>query len=121
MAIRTADTIRSAFGELLDGEGFAIKGKWPRWSLERSIGGHTDKVELLCEPLPGQDRDLRRMNVNFAVRHPRTGRDVWMNRPGEEWFEYGDEARLREELNSCLSRIFVEVLPWMERMRSELG
>lgn len=128
MAIRTADTIRIVFAEWLTGEGFALKGKWPRWSLERSLGEnadreapYTDKVELLSESVCGQDRNLRRMNVNFAVRHPRTGRDVWMNRPGEEWFEYGDEARLRQELNSCLSRIFGEVLPWMERMRSELG
>lgn len=122
MTIRTADTIRIVFAEWLAGEGFALKGKWPRWSLERKIGDeepYTDKVELLSESVPGHS-GMRRMNVNFAVRHPRTGQDVWMNRPGEEWFEYDDEACLRLELNSYRSRIFGEGLPWMARMRSEL-
>jgi len=120
MAIRTTDTIRDALGGLLEEEGFSLEGKWPRWTLERTNRGLTDKVQLLSESAPGHDRNLRHMNVNFAVCHARTGREFWMNRPYEEWFEYRDEERLGRELKSQFSRIAEEVLPWMEHMRSKL-
>jgi len=113
MAIQTAKIIRETF-EL---QGFELSGTWPRWFLRREIDGFMEKVELLTEATQKDGSDVRRMNVNFALRRPHSEVDLWMNRPYEEWFDYDCEETLRAELHSCMSRIQSEVFPWMKRMR----
>ncbi|OWA34670.1 hypothetical protein B9G55_15750 [Saccharibacillus sp. O16] len=118
MAIQTTNIIREILGAALEQQQFSLTGKWPRWSLLRTHHGQTDKIELVSESIQGA-AGQRRMNINFAIEHPRSGQDTWMNRPFEEWFEYLDEEQLRKELKSQLPRIVEQVLPWMEQMRSE--
>lgn len=113
MAIQAANVIRKT----LDPHGFEWTGKWPRWCLRREVDGFTEKVELFTEANRKDGRGTRRMNVNFALRRPGSEADLWMNRPYEEWFDYDCEETLRTELQSCMSRIETEVLPWMKRMR----
>ncbi|MEJ8306875.1 hypothetical protein [Saccharibacillus sacchari] len=113
MATQAAKIIR----ETLVLQGFEHKGKWPRWYLQRQIDGFVEKVELLTEATQKDGHRSRRMNINFAVRRPRSEVDLWMNRPYEEWFDYDCEETLRAELHRCMSRIESEVLPWMNRIR----
>lgn len=113
MAIQAAKVIR----QTIDLDGFELVGKWPRWSVRREIEGFVEKVELFTEAKTKDEGNTRRMNVNFALRRPGSEVDLWMNRPYEEWFDYDCEYTLRAELQSCMSRIEIEVFPWMRRMR----